>query len=41
MEFNDQNGCTEKDVNKFMSLPFKNKVFFTVKHWSVEKKLRR
>ncbi|VEE22715.1 putative acetyl transferase [Streptococcus equinus] len=33
IKFNDQNGCTEVDVKKFMSLPFKNKLFFTCKHW--------
>ena len=36
MKFNDQNGCTETEVNKFMEMPFKNKVFFTCKHWSNE-----
>ena len=33
IKFNDQNGCTEVEVKKFMSLPFKNKLFFTCKHW--------
>lgn len=33
VKFNDQNGCTEVEVKKFMSLPFKNKLFFTCKHW--------
>ncbi|TDE68820.1 DUF1919 domain-containing protein [Streptococcus sp. KCJ4932] len=33
VKFNDQNGCTETEVEKFMSLPFKNKLFFTCKHW--------
>lgn len=33
VKFNDQNGCTETDVNDFMKLPFKNKVFFTCKKW--------
>lgn len=36
MEFNDQNVCTETEVDKFMKMPFKNKVFFTYKHWSNE-----
>ena len=36
VKFNDQNGCTETEVNKFMEMPFKNKVFFTCKHWSNE-----
>lgn len=34
VKFNDQNGCTEKEVSEFMSLPFQNKVFFTCKKWS-------
>ena len=36
VKFNDQNGCTETEVNKFMEMPFKNKVFFTCKHWPNE-----
>lgn len=36
IKFNDQNGCTQAEVDKFMSLPFKNKLFFTCKHWSDE-----
>ena len=36
VKFNDQNGCTEKDVNEYMKLPFKNKLFFTCKHWPDE-----
>ena len=36
VKFNDQNGCTEMEVNKFMKLPFKNKLFFTCKHWPNE-----
>ena len=28
--------CTEMEVNKFMKLPFKNKLFFTCKHWPNE-----
>lgn len=35
IKFNDQNGCTEKEVNQFMSLNYKNKVFFTCKHWNL------
>lgn len=33
VKFNDQNGCTETEVNKFLKLPYKNKVFFTCKKW--------
>lgn len=28
VKFNDQNGCTETEVNRFMGLPYKNKLFF-------------
>lgn len=35
MKFNDQNGCTETEVNKFMGLPYKNKLFFTCKDWNI------
>lgn len=35
IKFNDQNGCTLHDVENFMSLPFKNKLFFTCKSWSI------
>ncbi len=33
VKFNDQNGCTETEVNKFMKMPYRNKVFFACKHW--------
>lgn len=33
IKFNDQNGCSIKEVDKFMKLPLKNKIFFTCKHW--------
>lgn len=36
IKFNDQNGCTEKEVNQFMNLNYKNKVFFTCKHWNYD-----
>lgn len=36
VKFNDQNGCTETEVEKFMSLPLKSKLFFTCKHWPNE-----
>ena len=32
-KFNDQNGCTEEHVKNFLELPYKNKLFFTVKKW--------
>lgn len=37
VKFNDQNACTEVDVDRFMNLPLKNKLFFTCKHWPNEK----
>lgn len=36
IKFNDQNYCTEQDVEEFISLQMKNKVFFTSKHWKKE-----
>ena len=36
-KFNDQNLCEEKDVLAFSKLPYKNKLFFTIKDWPVEK----
>lgn len=33
IKFNDQNGCTEKDLEEFLNLPYKNKLFFTCKDW--------
>ena len=33
IKFNDQNGCTEKDLLNFCNIPFKNKIFFTCKTW--------
>lgn len=36
IKFNDQNGCSKKEIEKFMKLPFKNKIFFTCKHWENE-----
>lgn len=35
VKFNDQNGCTRKDVEEFLKLPFKHKIFFTCKNWNV------
>ena len=36
VKFNDQNGCTEAEVEQFMKMPFKNKLFFTCRHWPNE-----
>jgi uncharacterized protein (DUF1919 family) len=36
IKFNDQNGCTERELKAFLDLPHKHKVFFTCKDWSVE-----
>lgn len=36
IKFNDQNDCTEEDVRAFLSLPFKNKYFFTCKFKEIE-----
>lgn len=33
VKFNDQNGCTERDVKDFLKLPYKNKLFFTCHEW--------
>lgn len=38
VKFNDQNGCTESDLEQFLKLPYKNKLFFTCRHWSHENK---
>lgn len=32
-KFNDQNGCTEKHIREFDSLPYKNKICFSVKKY--------
>lgn len=32
VKFNDQNGCTQEDIEAFFALPYKNKLFFTCKH---------
>lgn len=33
VKFNDQNGCTAKEVQAFMKMPYQNKLFFTCKQW--------
>lgn len=40
IKFNDQNGCTNEDIMKFIQLPYKNKLFFTAKKWEDEQKYR-
>ncbi|MBU6000813.1 DUF1919 domain-containing protein [Lactococcus cremoris] len=30
-KFNDQNGCTQEDIDNFIKLPYKNKICFTVR----------
>ena len=38
VKFNDQNCCTKKQVDDFLKLPFKNKLFFSVKDWGITNK---
>lgn len=33
MKFNDQNGCTERELKQFNDLPYINKIFFTCNDW--------
>lgn len=35
VKFNDQNGCTRENVIDFLSTDFSNKLFFTVKDWTI------
>ena len=35
VKFNDQNLCDEKYLEKFLSLPYQNKLFFTSKKWNI------
>lgn len=37
IKFNDQNGCTDKDIVDFINLKRENKVFFTARCWSAER----
>lgn len=37
IKFNDQNGCTDKDIEDFVKMDYENKVFFTTKNWKYEK----
>lgn len=36
VKFNDQNGCSEENLCEFLTLPYKNKIFFTCKDWNVQ-----
>lgn len=38
IKFNDQNGCTEKELKQFLALPYKNKIFFTCRNWQIDSK---
>lgn len=33
IKFNDQNGCTEKHIEEFANMPYKNKICFTIKNY--------
>lgn len=33
IKFNDQNGCKKSDLETFLKLPYKNKIFFTSQKW--------
>lgn len=33
IKFDDQNGCTEQDLENFLNLPYKHKLFFTCRDW--------
>lgn len=33
VKFNDQNGCTETEVQAFIKMPYEHKLFFTCKEW--------
>lgn len=37
IKFNDQNGCSSDNIDKYINLNFKNKLFFTCKKWDKEK----
>lgn len=34
VKFNDQNGCTQKNIIDFLNVPIKNKIVFTCKKWN-------
>lgn len=33
VKFNDQNGCTQEDIDEFLKMPYENKIFFTTRQW--------
>lgn len=39
IKFNDQKWCTQTEVDEFMKLPYKNKLFLTCKHWEDAKRV--
>ena len=41
VKFNDQNCCTEKEIEAFCRLTYQNKIFFTSKHWPDEEKYKK
>lgn len=36
IKFNDQNLCNKQNLKDFLNLPYKNKLFFTVKDWKIK-----
>lgn len=36
VKFNDQNKCTQKEVEVFCQLPYEHKIFFTCNRWDVD-----
>ena len=36
IKFNDQNGCTERNLREFCKLPYKNRIYFTCKDWGIQ-----
>ena len=35
VKFNDQNNCTEQELESFIKMPYKHKIFFTCKDWNI------
>jgi len=40
VKFNDQNGCSEGNIESFVNLTYENKLFFTCKKWPFENMYR-